>query len=85
VANEDATSATAGTDQLVAHVRWASNERPIATAQQARNQTPAARTHQGRTRRVDMEEEEGTVFPAEYRTIYRFFEGCIREILRMGA
>jgi hypothetical protein len=76
---------TNGTGQLVAHVRWASNVRPMAKPQQARNQTPAARTHQGRPRRVDVAELEGTVFPNEYRTKYRFFEGCIRVILRMGA
>jgi hypothetical protein len=66
VANEDATSATAGTDQLDAHVRWASYVRPMAKPQQARNQTKAARTHQGRARRVDAKEAR---FPTEYRTV----------------
>ena len=60
---------TAGTGQLVAHVRWASNVRPMATPQQARNQTPATRTHQGRARRADVEEVDEARFPDEYRTV----------------
>ena len=65
----DGTFATWGGGSLDAHVRWASYVRPMAKPQQARNQTKAARTHQGRARRVDVAEEEGAVFPTEYRTV----------------